>query len=74
MKLESLRCGGANVILEVTPHLTAGNLIRMQIRAERSGIQLLDSDLGVNFNVQEARNEHADRGRGNRSNRGTHGH
>ena len=42
------------IILEVTPHLTAGNLIRMQIRAERSGIQLLDSDLGVNFNVQEA--------------------
>ena len=42
------------IILEVTPHLTAGNLIRMQIRAERSGLQLLDSDLGVNFNVQEA--------------------
>ncbi len=38
----------------MTPHLTAGNLIRMQIRAERSGLQLLDSDLGVNFNVQEA--------------------
>ena len=26
------------IILEVTPHLTAGNLIRMQIRAERSGL------------------------------------
>jgi type IV pilus assembly protein PilQ len=42
------------IILNVTPHLTAGNLIRMDIRAERSGLQLLDSDLGVNFNAQEA--------------------
>ena len=42
------------IILEVTPHVTAGNLVRMQVRAERSGLQLLDSDLGVNFNVQEA--------------------
>ena len=42
------------IILEVTPHVTAGNIVRMQVRAERSGLQLLDSDLGVNFNVQEA--------------------
>jgi len=42
------------IILNVTPHLTAGDLIRMDIRAERSGLQLLDSDLGVNFNTQEA--------------------
>lgn len=40
------------IILNVTPHVTAGNLIRMDVRAERSGLQLLDSDLGVNFNTQ----------------------
>jgi type IV pilus assembly protein PilQ len=42
------------IILNVTPHLTAGDLIRMDIRAERSGIQPIDSDLGVIFNAQEA--------------------
>ena len=50
----SVQIEETGIILEVTPHVTAGNLIRMTIRAERSGLQLLDSDLGVNFNVQEA--------------------
>ena len=42
------------IILNVTPHLTAGDLIRMDIRAERSGLQPIDTDLGVIFNAQEA--------------------
>jgi len=42
------------IILEVTPHVTYGDLIRMELRAERSGIELADSDLGVRFNAQEA--------------------
>jgi type IV pilus assembly protein PilQ len=42
------------IILNVTPHVTAGDLIRMDVRAERSGLQPIDSDLGVIFNAQEA--------------------
>jgi type II secretory pathway component GspD/PulD (secretin) len=48
----SVQIEETGIILNVTPHVTAGNLIRMDVRAERSGLQLLDSDLGVNFNTQ----------------------
>jgi type IV pilus assembly protein PilQ len=41
------------ILLEVTPHVTAGDLILMELRAERSGIELAPSDLGFTFNTQE---------------------
>jgi len=42
------------IILEVTPHVTAGDLIWMDLRAERSGIEIAEADLGFIFNTQEA--------------------
>ncbi len=43
------------IMLEVTPHLTAGDLILMSLRAERSGIELTaEADVGFIFNTQEA--------------------
>jgi type IV pilus assembly protein PilQ len=41
------------IMLEVTPHVTAGNLILLELRAERSGVELAPSDLGFIFNTQE---------------------
>ena len=43
------------IILEVTPHLTAEDLIRMEVYAERSGVELGAVDLGPLFNTQNAR-------------------
>ncbi len=42
------------ILLEVTPHVTAGDLILMELRAERSGIEIREADLGFVFNTQEA--------------------
>ncbi len=42
------------IILEVTPQVTAGNLIYMQLRAERSGVEIADTQIGFIFNTQEA--------------------
>jgi type IV pilus assembly protein PilQ len=41
------------IMLEVTPHVTAGNLILLELRAERSGIEIAPADLGFIFNTQE---------------------
>lgn len=41
------------IMLEVTPHVTAGDLILMDLRAERSGVEIAPSDLGFIFNTQE---------------------
>jgi type IV pilus assembly protein PilQ len=40
--------------LEVTPQVAAGNLILMDVQAERSGVEIVDSFLGFIFNTQEA--------------------
>ncbi len=40
--------------LEVTPQVAAGNLILMDVLAERSGVDIVDSFLGFIFNTQEA--------------------
>jgi type IV pilus secretin PilQ/predicted competence protein len=42
------------IILEVTPHVTAGDNILLEVRAERSAAELADSDAGVIFRTQEA--------------------
>jgi len=42
------------IILEVTPHVTAGNLIWMDLRAERSGLEIAEADVGFIFNTQLA--------------------
>lgn len=42
------------IILEVTPTVTAGNLIFMDLRAERSGVEEVGIELGFRFNTQEA--------------------
>ncbi len=42
------------IVLEVTPTVTAGDFILMTLRAERSGIELADPELGFIFNTQEA--------------------
>jgi type IV pilus assembly protein PilQ len=42
------------IILEVTPHVTAGNLIWMDLRAERSGLEIAEADIGFIFNTQLA--------------------
>ncbi|MFW5904958.1 MAG: type II secretion system protein GspD, partial [bacterium] len=42
------------IILEVTPTVTAGNLIFMDLRAERSGVEEVGLELGFRFNTQEA--------------------
>ncbi len=42
------------ILLEVTPHVTAGDLILMELRAERSGLEIREADLGFVFNTQEA--------------------
>jgi type IV pilus assembly protein PilQ len=42
------------IILEVTPTVTAGNLIFMDLRAERSGVEEVGIELGYRFNTQEA--------------------
>jgi type IV pilus assembly protein PilQ len=42
------------IVLEVTPHVTAGDLILLAIRAERSAAELADSDVGLIFRTQEA--------------------
>jgi type IV pilus assembly protein PilQ len=41
------------IMLEVTPHVTAGNLILLELRAERSGVEIVGGDLGFIFNTQE---------------------
>jgi type IV pilus assembly protein PilQ len=41
------------IILEVTPHVTAGDLIWMDVRAERSGLEISpNADIGFIFNTQ----------------------
>jgi type IV pilus assembly protein PilQ len=41
------------IILEVTPHVTAGDLIWLDVHAERSGLELAPSaDIGFIFNTQ----------------------
>ena len=43
------------IMLEVTPHVTAGDLILMNLRAERSSVdELPEADLGFVFRTQEA--------------------
>jgi type IV pilus assembly protein PilQ len=42
------------IILEVTPTVTAGDLIFMDLRAERSGVEEVGIELGYRFNTQEA--------------------
>jgi len=42
------------IILEVTPHVTAGDLIWMDLRAERSGLEIAEADVGFVFNTQLA--------------------
>lgn len=42
------------IILEVTPTITAGDLIFMDLRAERSGVEEVGIELGYRFNTQEA--------------------
>lgn len=41
------------IMLEVTPHVTAGDLILMELQAERSGIEIAPADLGFTFSTQE---------------------
>jgi type IV pilus assembly protein PilQ len=40
--------------LEVTPQVAAGNLILLDVLAERSGVEVVESFLGFIFNTQEA--------------------
>ncbi|MCA9738642.1 MAG: type II and III secretion system protein, partial [Gemmatimonadetes bacterium] len=40
--------------LDVTPHVTAGNNILLDLRAERSAAELAQSDAGFIFRTQEA--------------------
>jgi len=40
--------------LEVTPHVTAGNRILLEVAAERSAAELAESDAGFIFRTQEA--------------------
>ena len=40
--------------LEVTPRVTDGDLILMDVHAERSGVEVSESSLGFIFNTQEA--------------------
>jgi type IV pilus assembly protein PilQ len=42
------------IILEATPHVTAGNNILMDLRAERSAPQVAESDVGLIFTTQNA--------------------
>ena len=42
------------VILEVTPHVTAGDNILLELMAERSSADLADSDVGLVFRKQNA--------------------
>ena len=42
------------IILEVTPHVTAGDNILLEVRAERSAAELAESDVGLTFRTQEA--------------------
>jgi len=42
------------IILEATPHVTAGNMILLELLAERSAPQLAASDAGVTFTKQNA--------------------
>jgi len=42
------------IILEVTPHVTAGDNILLEVRAERSAAEIADSDVGLIFRTQEA--------------------
>lgn len=42
------------IVLEVTPHITAGDLILLTLRAERSAAEIADSDVGLIFRTQEA--------------------
>jgi type II secretory pathway component GspD/PulD (secretin) len=42
------------IILEVTPHVTAGDNILLEVRAERSAAEVAESDLGLVFRTQEA--------------------
>ncbi len=45
------------IILEVTPTVTAGDLIFMDLRAERSGVEEVGIELGYRFNTQEAQTQ-----------------
>ncbi|TVP77406.1 MAG: type IV pilus secretin family protein [Gemmatimonadales bacterium] len=51
---QSIQFQDTGIILEVTPQVTAGNLIYMALRAERSGVELADTQVGFIFNTQEA--------------------
>ena len=42
------------IILEVTPHVTAGDHILLEVRAERSAAEVAESDVGLIFRTQEA--------------------
>ncbi len=42
------------IVLQVTPHVTTGDLILLDLRAERSGVEIADADIGFIFNTQEA--------------------
>ncbi len=45
------------IILEVTPTVTAGDMIFMDLRAERSGVEEGVGQLGFRFNTQEAQTQ-----------------
>jgi type IV pilus assembly protein PilQ len=42
------------IILRVTPHVTAGDNILLELEAERSSADVADSDVGLIFRTQEA--------------------
>ncbi len=45
------------IILEVTPTVTTGDLIFMDLLAERSGVEVISEQLGYQFNTQEAQTQ-----------------
>ncbi|MEX0843015.1 MAG: secretin N-terminal domain-containing protein [Gemmatimonadota bacterium] len=45
------------IILEVTPSVTTGDLIFMDLLAERSGVEVISEQLGYQFNTQEAQTQ-----------------
>lgn len=51
---QTIQFQDTGIILEVTPQVTAGNLIYMALRAERSGVEIADTQVGFIFNTQEA--------------------
>lgn len=45
------------IILDVTPHITPGGKVLMELHAERSGVAVNDPAVGVTFNTQRARTQ-----------------